>query len=106
MKIEKMKAISILTRKTTIAKNVGLAVGFFFALASSIDVIAETRAGSGSGPQDRKTGHLLSAKHQSHPLKSRVLKKLVSPDRLLSRRISKLGTPSYGSRSPDHWERR
>jgi len=69
MKIEKMKAISILTRKTTIAKNVGLAVGFFFALASSIDVIAETRAGSGSRSTGQKNWSFAIRKAPKPPVK-------------------------------------
>jgi predicted dienelactone hydrolase len=48
----KSKSLASL-QETTIAKIVGLAVGFFFAFASPIDTVAEAHAGSGRSPRQK-----------------------------------------------------
>ena len=60
----KSKSLASL-QETTIAKIVGLAVGFFFAFASPIDTFAEAHAASGGYPQDRRVRRPPSARRES-----------------------------------------
>ena len=55
----KSKSLASL-QETTIAKIIGLAVGFFFALASPIDTFAEAQAGSGRSPGQKGSSSTIS----------------------------------------------
>ena len=105
MKIESIKVTSIRSQETTIAKFAGLAVGVF-AFASPIDdLIGEAHAGSDSRSLGQK-GFVVHYREgaKAARLESRLLREVVSSQSAaLSRRASKLGTPSCCSTSPDRF---